>query len=173
VQEHALAYCNLARADFAMGAFDSCDQMLEKAFEICRIFNLTLERAEAHQISGNLHREREAFNRAREHYLQSESLCRDAAVNYESSELPEEWIRLFLAEGRLSKARAAAEELVEKREGLGHALPLARARMLLGQVLLKEQALEAISLFSNALERFKECRANFWIATVRFFLARA
>src|SRR5262249_31309907 len=144
-----------------------------KAFEICRLFNLTLERAEAHQISGNLHRERGAFNLAHEHYLQSESLCRDAAVNYESSELPEEWIRLSVAEGNLSKARAAVQELIQKRERLGHALPLARARMLLGQVLLEEQALEAIPLFSNALERFEECRANFWIATVRFFLARA
>jgi LuxR family transcriptional regulator, maltose regulon positive regulatory protein len=171
--QHALAYCNLARADFALGAFERCDQMLEKAFEVCRLFNLTLERAEAHQIAGNLHREREAFNLAREHYLQAENLCRDAAVNYESSELPEEWIRLFLAEGNPSKARTAAKELVEKRERLGHALSLARARMLLGQVLLDEQASEAIPLFTSALERFEECRASFWIAKVRFFLARA
>lgn len=171
--QHAVAYCNLARADFAMGDFDRCDRRIEKAFEVCRLFSLTLERAEAHEIAGNLHRERDALSLAREHYLQAEDLYRAAAMQIESRELPEEQVRLLLAEKNISKARDAAQALVEKRTRLGHAFPLARARMLLGQVFLEGGSSGARELLREALNQFTACRANTWIAAARFLLARA
>ena len=171
--QHALAYCNLARADFAMGDLDRCDRRIEKAFEVCRLFSLTLERAEAHEIAGNLHRERDALSLAREHYHQAEDLYREAAMQIESRELPEEQVRLLLAEKNLSRARDAAQALVEKRARLGHAFPLARARMLLGQVLLEEGSSDARELLREALYQFRACRANTWIAAAGFLLARA
>ena len=171
--QHALAYCNLARADFVMGDFDGCERRIEKAFEVCRLFSLTLERAEAHELAGNLHRERGGYNLARDHYLQAEDLYRDAGMQIESRELPEEQVRLFLAERNLSKAQDAAQLLLEKRTRLGHAFPLARARMLLGQVLLGDSLSDARALLQAALQQFTACRANAWIAAARFLLARA
>lgn len=173
VPQHALAYCNLARADFATGDFAGCERRLEKALEICRLFNLTLERAEAHEISGNLHRERGQRNLAKEHYLQAEELYRDAGMQLESRELPDEQLRLLLAEKNFSKAKSSAEELVEKRARLGHAFPLARARMLLAQALLESGASDPSELLGEALKQFEACCANTWIAAARFLSARA
>lgn len=171
--QHALGYCNLARADFATGDFDDCERRIEKAFEICRLFNLTLERAEAHEIAGGLHRERGGFALAREHYFRAEDLYRDAGMQLESRELPDEQLRLLLAEKNLSKARDSARDLVEKRARLGQAFPLARARMLLGQAVLESGAEDPRELLTGALNQFISCRANTWIVGARFLLARA
>lgn len=171
--QHALAYCNLARADFATADLDSCERRIEKALEVCRLFNLTLERAEAHEILGNLHRERGQPGLAREHYLQAEDSYRDAGIQLESRELPDEQVRLLLAEKNLSKARGWAEELLEKRTRFGHAFPLARAQMLLGQALLESAAGDPRELLGTALNQFKACRANTWAAGAHFLLARA
>ncbi|MFY9572606.1 MAG: BTAD domain-containing putative transcriptional regulator, partial [Blastocatellia bacterium] len=173
--QHALAYCNLARADFATGDLEACEQHVEKAFEVCRLFSLTLERAEAHEIAGNLHRERRGFALAREHYLQAEDLYRDAGMQLESRELPDEQLRLLLAERNLSKALDAARELLEKRALLGHAFPLARARMLLGQALLESGASDPDPRqpLEEALNLFASCRAEWWRAAALFLLAHA
>src|ERR1041384_8021117 len=173
VPQHALAYCNLARADFATGDFEDCERRVEKALEVCRLFNLTLERAEAHEIAGNVHRERGERSLAREHYLQAEDLYRDAGMQLETRELPDEQLRLLLAEKNFSKARASAEELVEKRARLGHAFPLARARMLLAQALLESGAAHPTEALAEALQQFEACHANPWIAAARLLFARA
>ena len=171
--QHALAYCNLARADFATGDFDGCERRIEKAFEVCRLFNLTLERAEAHEIAGNLHRERGGFALARDHYFQAEERYRDAGMQLESRGLPDEQLRLLLAEKNLSKALGSARELMEKRGRLGQAFPLARARMLMGRAVLESGIGEPKELLNDALNQFISCRANTWIASARFLLARA
>ncbi|HEY3136910.1 MAG TPA: BTAD domain-containing putative transcriptional regulator [Blastocatellia bacterium] len=171
--QQALAYCNLARADFALGDFDGCERQLERAFEVCRLFNLTLERAEAHEIAGNLHRERKEPGLAREHYFKAEEHYRDAGMQLESRELPDEQLKLLIVEGKLSKARDAAEGLLSKRARLGRGFPLARARMLLGQVMLESRVGNSRELLAEALSGFNACRANAWIAAARFLLARA
>jgi LuxR family maltose regulon positive regulatory protein len=180
--QQALAYCNLARVDLDMGDFDSCERRLEKAMELCRLFNLTLERAEAHELIGNLHRERGQFNRARQHYLQAEDLYRDANMQLESRELPDEQLRLLLAEGNMSKARDSAEKLLEKRLSLGYAVPIARSRMLLGRAVLESGAQDNQSgdplgrvreLLTAALDQFTASHSNRWMARARFLLARA
>jgi ATP/maltotriose-dependent transcriptional regulator MalT/DNA-binding SARP family transcriptional activator len=171
--QHALAYCNLARADFATGDFDGCERRIEKSFEVCRLFNLTLERAEAHEIAGNLHRERGGFALARDHYFQAEERYRDAGMQLESRGLPDEQLRLLLAEKNLSKALDSARELIEKRARLGQAFPLARARMLMGRAVLENGIGEPKELLNDALDQFISCRANTWIASARFLLARA
>jgi LuxR family maltose regulon positive regulatory protein len=173
VPQHALAHCNLARADLADGDLDGCALHVEKAFEVCRTFNLTLERAEANEIAGTVHRERGQLSLAREHYLQAEDLYRDAGMQLESRELPDEQLRLLLAEKNLSRARAAAQDLVDKRSRLGHTFPLARARMLLAQALLESGEGNPAELLMVALDQFEGCGATLWVASTRFGLARA
>ena len=170
--QQALAYCNLARADLAAGDYASCERYTEKAMEICRLLNLTSERAEAEEIIGNLHRVRRQFNRAREHYLRAEGLYRDARIQLESRELPDEQIRLLLAEGNLSKALDASEKLLEKRLRLGYAVPVARARQLLAQAQLESGTGNPKELLDSALAQFTACRSNVAIARTEMLLAR-
>jgi DNA-binding SARP family transcriptional activator/Flp pilus assembly protein TadD len=183
--QEALAYCNLARTDLARGEFDEAERHIEKAMERCRLFNLTFERAEAHEVIGNLHQERGQFGLARDHYSQAEDLYRDAHMQLDSRELPDEQIRLLLAEGNISKARDAAASLLEKRERLGYAIPLARSRLLLGRALLEsydrdaeggergQTAVTARGLLAEALSQFTACRSHAMIAASRLLLARA
>jgi LuxR family maltose regulon positive regulatory protein len=175
--QQALAYCNLARLDLAAGDFDSCERRLEKAMEIARLFNLTLARAEAHEVLGNLQRERGQFHLAREHYYHAESLFRDSNIQLESRELPDEQVRLLLAEGLLSQARAAAEKLMARRAELGYGVPLARARLLVGQALLetgdRDGKQDPRGLLAEALGQFEACRSNTMAARTRLLLARA
>ncbi len=149
------------------------------------MFNLTLERAEAHEVIGNLHRERGQFSLARDHYTQAEDLYRDAHMQLDSRELPDEQVRLLLAEGNISRARDAARKLMEKRERLGYAVPLARSRLLVGRALLEshdrdtnegergESALAARGLLIEALSQFTACRSHAMMARARILLARA
>lgn len=171
--QHALGYCNLARADLAIGEIDASERRVEKAFEVCRLFNLTLERAEAHEIAGNLHRDRGQFSLAREHYLQAENSYRDSGMQLESRELPEEQVRLLLAERNFSKARDFAAELVEKRKRSGNPVPIARAKLLLGEALLESAGDDPRAFLQAALAQFTACRANSWSAAAHFLLARA
>ncbi|MGA9767895.1 MAG: BTAD domain-containing putative transcriptional regulator, partial [Blastocatellia bacterium] len=171
--QQALAYCNLARADLETGDFDACERRLEKAMELCRLFNLTLERAEAQELIGNLNRERSQFGLAREHYHRAEDLYRDAGMKLEACELPDEQMRLLLAEANFSKARDAAEKLLEKRLTLGYAVPIARSRLLLGRAMLESESGDPRDLFQKALAQFISCRSSLWIARAQFLLARA
>jgi DNA-binding SARP family transcriptional activator/Flp pilus assembly protein TadD len=171
--QQALAYCNLSRADLEVGDFDSCEHNLEKAMEVCRLFNLTMERAEAHEMIGNLQREREQFKIAREHYAQAEDLYRDARLQVESRELPDEQLRLLVAEGNLSRARDRAEKLLEKRASLGYAVPLARSRLLLAAVLMETGAGDPRDLLGLALSQFTSSRSHALVAETRLLLARA
>ncbi|HXG64174.1 MAG TPA: BTAD domain-containing putative transcriptional regulator [Blastocatellia bacterium] len=171
--QQAAAYCNLARADLFEGKLESCQSNLEKAFETCQMFNLTIERAEACAILGNLHRERGDYRQAREQYLQAETLLRESGIPLERGELPDEQIRLLIAERNWSQARAAAEALIEKRERLGLAVPLARARRLLGQVMVESGSGDAREIIAQALDQFAACRSQPMIAQATLLLARA
>jgi DNA-binding SARP family transcriptional activator len=171
--QQALAYCNLARADLETGDFDACERRLEKAMELCRLFNLTLERAEAQELIGNLYRERGQFHLAREHYHQAENLYRDAGMEFEARELPDEQLRLLLAETNFSKARDAAEKLLEKRVALGYTVPIARSRLLLGRAMLESESGDPRDLLEEANAQFSVCHSSLWITRAQFLLARA
>ncbi|HKG21971.1 MAG TPA: BTAD domain-containing putative transcriptional regulator, partial [Blastocatellia bacterium] len=173
VPQQALAYCNLSRADMAAGDFEACERHLEKAMEICRLLNLTAERAETNEVMGNLFRARGQFNSAREHYARAEDLYRDARTQVESRELPEEQLKLLMAEGSFSKALDAAGKLLEARARIGHGVPLARARLLLAQARIESREGEPRELLSKALAQFTACRSNVLIARARLLLARA
>jgi LuxR family maltose regulon positive regulatory protein len=171
--QQSLAYCNLARLDLMTGDFEACERHLEKAMEIARLFNLTLARAEAHEMLGNLQRKRGQFHLAREHYYHAENLFRDSHIQLESRDLPDEQVRLLLAEGHLSQALDAAEKLMSRRAELGYGMPLARARLLVGQVQLEISDQDPKRLLTEALGQFEACRSHTLAAKAHMLLARA
>lgn len=171
--QQALALCNLARADLESGDFAKAEGRLEKVMELCRLFNLRLERAEAQELIGNLHRERGQFHLARDHYRQAEDIYRDLGTKLESNELPDEQLRLLLAEKNVSKARNMAEKLLEQRLALGYPLPIARSRLLLARAMIESGTGDGRKLLEEALAQFLSCRSNGLVARARFLMARA
>ncbi|MDT7602825.1 MAG: hypothetical protein QOF61_822, partial [Acidobacteriota bacterium] len=138
VPQEAWANLNLARCHLYRGDLDACERHLNRALELCHLFNLIAQRAEAFETYGNLYRERADAARATEFYKHAEQSYEDAGIELTRSELLEEKALLQLQVGDLGTARSLLDRLVAARRdahderGL-HTATLARARVLLAQ----------------------------------------
>jgi LuxR family maltose regulon positive regulatory protein len=138
VPQEAWAYLNLARCHLYRGDAEACERHLDRALEICHLFNLIAQRAEAFETYGNLYRERNDAARATEFYKHAEQSYDEAGIELTRSELLEEKALLHLQLADYSTALSLLDRLVAARRdahderGLNTAT-LSRARVLLAQ----------------------------------------
>jgi ATP/maltotriose-dependent transcriptional regulator MalT/DNA-binding winged helix-turn-helix (wHTH) protein len=138
VPQEAWAYLNLARCHLYRGDAEACERHLDRALEICHLFNLIAQRAEAFETYGNLYRERNDAARATEFYKHAEQSYEEAGIELTRSELLEEKALLHLQLADFATARSLLDRLVGARRdakderGLNTAT-LSRARVLLAQ----------------------------------------
>jgi ATP/maltotriose-dependent transcriptional regulator MalT/DNA-binding SARP family transcriptional activator len=138
VPQEAWAYLNLARCHLYRGDAEECERHLDRALELCHLFNLIAQRAEAFETYGNLYRERMDAARATEFYKHAEQSYEEAGIQITRSELLEEKALLHLQLGELSIARSLLDRLIDARRetndqrGL-YTATLARARVLVAQ----------------------------------------
>lgn len=172
--QQAAAYCHVAQLELAVADFDQCERLLDKAAELCRLFDLRNERAVAHEIACALNRERGRLKQARGHYYEAERLQRENQIEMDLSDLGEEQARLLLAEGDLSQAETVAQELLRKRTVSGMFVSAARARMLVGEVLvIRGSDDEARGMFEMALPVFLRAHCTGLVVRCCLGLARA
>jgi ATP/maltotriose-dependent transcriptional regulator MalT/DNA-binding SARP family transcriptional activator len=134
VPQEATGHLNIARFNFYRGELDECEQHLERALEICQLFNLIALRAETFETYGNVYRERGDHARATEFYERAARAYDEASVDVTRMELPEEQAILLLQTGNTVAARAQLDRLVNARKGAGdemryHTAALARGRV--------------------------------------------
>jgi LuxR family maltose regulon positive regulatory protein len=131
-----VACLNVARMNFHLGDLEACEQYLDRALEICQLFNLSGLRGEIFEFYGNLHRERGDTARALDFYDRAERAYEEAGVEVTGKELWEERGLLALQMGQPREARARLDRLVEARardeQGRQRAV-LARGRVLIAQ----------------------------------------
>ncbi|HYH85363.1 MAG TPA: tetratricopeptide repeat protein, partial [Pyrinomonadaceae bacterium] len=136
VPQEAIAHLNIARCHLHLGGFKACEENLDRALEICQLFNLSALRGEIFEFYGNLYREQQDLARAVEYYDRAERAYDDAGVDVTRTELLEERGLLALQAGDLAEARARLDRLVAGREydemGRQRAV-LARARVQIAQ----------------------------------------
>ncbi|MFL6228460.1 MAG: BTAD domain-containing putative transcriptional regulator [Pyrinomonadaceae bacterium] len=136
VPQEAWAYLNLARCHLYRGETEACERQLDRALELCHLFNLIAQRAEAFETYGNLYRERADAARAAEFYKHAEQSYEEAGIELTRSELLEERALLHLQLGDLAAARNLLDRLLAARRdaqderGL-HTASLSHARVLL------------------------------------------
>lgn len=134
--QEAIAHLNIARCHWHMGDFAACEQHLERALEVCQIFNMMALRGEIFESYGNLYRERGEIGRAVEFYERAARAYDEAGVEITRTELLEERGLLALQTGDLTEARSLLDRLIEARAGdeMGRQRTiLARGRVLLAQ----------------------------------------
>jgi len=136
--QEATAHLNIARFNFYRGELEECEQHLDRALEICQLFNLIALRAETFETYGNLYRERGDAVRATEFYERAARAYDEAGVDLMRTELPEEQAVLLLQTGSVQAARAQLDRLVGAREQGGdkmryHTAALARGRVIYAQ----------------------------------------
>ncbi|HEX7957269.1 MAG TPA: tetratricopeptide repeat protein, partial [Pyrinomonadaceae bacterium] len=132
VPQEAIAHLNIARCLWHLGDFEACERNLDRALEICQLFNMTGLRGEIFEFYGNLYRERGELQRAVEFYERAARAYDEAGVDIARQEFLEERALLALQLGDLTEARALLERLLEGRAGdelLRQRALLARARV--------------------------------------------
>ena len=136
VPQEAIAHLNIARCHLHRGGFAACEENLDRALEICQLFNLSALRGEIFEFYGNLYREQQDLARAAEHYDRAERAYEEAGVDVTRTELLEERSLLALQAGDLAEARTRLDRLVAGRAhdemGRQRAV-LARARVQIAQ----------------------------------------
>ncbi|HJQ34578.1 MAG TPA: BTAD domain-containing putative transcriptional regulator [Pyrinomonadaceae bacterium] len=130
VPQESIAHLNIARCHWHMGDFESCERHLDRALEICQLFNMAALRGEIFEYYGNLYRERSELQRAVEFYERAARAYDEAGVEITRTELLEERGLLALRLGDFTEARALLDRLIEARakdEMLRQRTVLARA----------------------------------------------
>jgi LuxR family transcriptional regulator, maltose regulon positive regulatory protein len=154
VPQEAIAHLNIARCYLHLGDFANCEQHLDRALEVCRLFNLSGLRGETFEFYGNLYREQRELARAIEYYDRAERAYDEAGIEVARTELLEERGLLALRVGDLAEARALLDRLVGARahDEMGRRRSIiARSRVLLA--LGKTE--EARGDLQSALEYFR------------------
>jgi ATP/maltotriose-dependent transcriptional regulator MalT/DNA-binding SARP family transcriptional activator len=136
--QEATGHLNVARFNYYRGELIDCEQHLDRALEICQLFNLIALRAEVFETYGNLYRERGDAARAAEFYERAARAYDEAGVDLARTELLEEQALLFLQMGSVAAARAQLDKLVSARASAGdelryHTAALARGRVIYAQ----------------------------------------
>nr|MBA3241339.1 tetratricopeptide repeat protein [Acidobacteriota bacterium] len=136
VPQQSAAHLNIARCHFHLGHLADCEQHLDRALEICQLFNLAGLRGEIFEFYGNLYREQNDLSHAVEFYDRAERAYEEAGVELARTELLEERGLLALQMGDLKEARSLLDRLVEARArdemGRQRAV-LARGRVLIAE----------------------------------------
>jgi len=136
VPQESVAHLNIARCHWHLGHFDECERHLDRALEVCQLFNLTGLRGEIFETYGNLYRERGEAARAVEFYDRTERVYEEAGIDITRTELLEEKGLLALRLGDLTEARALLDRLTEARarDEMGRSrAALARGRVLIAR----------------------------------------
>ncbi|HVF42097.1 MAG TPA: BTAD domain-containing putative transcriptional regulator [Pyrinomonadaceae bacterium] len=137
VPQEAIAHLNIARCQMHMGDYASCERDLDRALEICQLFNLSALRGEIFEFYGNLYREQGEVARAVEYYDRAARAYDEAGIELTRTELLEERGVLALQLGDLNEARALLDRLLEarsKQDEMGRQrTTVARARVLIAQ----------------------------------------
>ncbi|HEX8188487.1 MAG TPA: tetratricopeptide repeat protein, partial [Pyrinomonadaceae bacterium] len=144
VPQEAIAHLNMARCHWHLGDFEACERHLDRALEICQLFNMTVLRGEIFEFYGNLYRERGELQRAHEFYERAARAYDEAGVDLARQEFLEERGLLALQLGDLAEARALLDRLIEGRAG---------------DELLRQRALLARSRVDVAGGRYEEAAA--------------
>jgi LuxR family transcriptional regulator, maltose regulon positive regulatory protein len=175
--QEAIGHLNVGRLHLYRGEFDEAEPHLERALELCQLYNIKPLRGEIIEAFGNFYRDKEDFTHAAEYYERARKAYDEAEVNLATRELDEERARFYLMRGDAAKARGLMENLLEAREKLGNEmlsqaarLGLCRARLALGETddnLVRE--IEAILAFYHDQNLYyDEAAASLLLAQLYF-----
>ena len=170
--QEAIGHLNVARLHLYRGEFDQTEHHLNRALELCQLYNLRFLRGEIFEAYANFYRDKNDFGRAEEFYERALNSYEEAEIDVASKELNEERAVFYRLRGDNAKARGLLESLIRVREESGNPLELHTARLRLAQVDLAEGKLEglddrikeALDFFSTHDHHYDEALAAMLLA---------
>ncbi len=148
----AIGHLNVARLHLYRGEFEKTEEHLEKALDLCQLFNLRSLLPETLETYANFYREKLDYAHAAEFYERATTAYDAAGVDLATRELYEERARFFLNQGDTIKARAILDQLIEARQNLKR--PSETALLLLCRVDLAEARTEGLVPRIERLARY-------------------
>ena len=172
--QEAIGHLNLARLHLYRGEFDKTETNLERALEVCQLFNLRSLFPEILETFANFYREKQDAAHALEYYERSIAAYDDAGVNLATRELNEERAKFYLQQGDLVKARALLDTQIESRLKLKNDLAASTARLTLCRVDLAEGKTDGlIARIQELLDHFHRQNNYYDEAIASMLLAEA
>lgn len=170
--QQATANLNVARCLLYRGDDEASEVHLERALELCRVFNLSALQGEVFETYGNLFRDRGDRERAVEFYDRAERAYDAADIDPTRRELFEERAVLSLETGDIVGALATLERLAWARKGNGDELGRRTVGLVYGRALAISGILDAARAeLVPALALFKEQSLHYYEAQASLALA--
>ena len=174
--QEAIGHLNVARLHLYRGEFEETEKHLNRALELCQLYNLRFLRGEIFEAYANFYREKIDFAHAEEFYERALNAYDEAEIDVLSKELNEERATFHRLRGEHSKARALLESLIQSREKHGNELGTHTAKLRLFQVDLAEGKLdgldakiaEVLEFFSRQNHYYDEALAAMLLAETYF-----
>jgi DNA-binding SARP family transcriptional activator len=138
VPQEAIGHLNMARLHLYRGEFDETEKHLERALEICQLYNLKSLRGEIFEAYANFYRDKKDFTHAAEFYERARKTFEESNINLATRELDEERAKFFLLRGDAVKARGILESLIEARTKLNNEIGIETAKLALCRVRLAQ-----------------------------------
>lgn len=172
VPQEAIGHLNVARLYLYRGEFDETEKHLERALELCQLYNLKSLRGEIFEAYANFYRDKNDFMHAAEFYERALKTFEDSNVNLATRELDEERAKFYLLRGDAVKARAILESLIEAREKLNNEIGVNTAKLALCRVRLAQNETEGLANeIRNLTAFFHEQNLNYDEAIAALLLA--
>ncbi len=142
--QEAIGHLNVARLHLYRGEFDETEKHLNRALELCQLYNLRFLRGEIFEAYANFYREKNDFAHAAQFYERALNAYEEAEIDVSSKELNEERAIFYRLQGDLVKARNLLESLIRSHEKTGNDLGVHTAGLRLAQVELADGKLEGL-----------------------------
>ena len=170
--QQATANLNVARCLLYRGDLSASERHLDRALELCQLFNLAALRGEVFEAYGNLARERGDYERAAEFYERAWRAYEEAGIDVTRRELLEERALLAFEAGDTSGALAALGRLASAREAAGDEVGRRSVGLTRGRVLAARGAVDAArEELEPALELFHSHALIYYEAQASLALA--
>ncbi len=172
VPQEAIGHLNVARLHLYRGEFDEAEKQLERALEICQIFNLKSLRGEIFEAYGNFYREKADFPHAGEFYERALKAYEDAGVDLTTRDLDEERAKFYLLRGDSVKARGLLENLLAARLKTNNDFGIKTVKLALCRVRLAQSEIAGLpEEISVLVTFFQEQNLNYDEAVSSLLLA--
>jgi len=172
--QEAIGHLNVARLHLYRGEFEETETHLERALELCQLYNMRSLRGEIFEAYANFYRERQDLTRAEEYYERAAGSYEEAEIDISTRELDEERAVFYAIRGDLVRARMLLERLVEARRGRGDKAAVNTAMMRLLQLdLIERRAEGTVEKIEKILEFFKGQGQYYYEAVSSVMLAEA
>ena len=174
--QEAIGHLNVARLHLYRGEFEETEKHLERALEICQLYNLKFLRGEIFEAYGNFYRDKLDFTHASEFYERALKAYEEAEIDPQTKELNEERAKFLFVRGDFVKARALLENLLEFRQKLGNENGVQSVKLNLCKVLLAqgetqtlaERLIETTAFFHEQNLFYDEANSSLVLAQVHF-----